>query len=201
MKLLYTVNSPYARKVRIVAAEKHIEIELELVILADLDCPVKQYSPLSKVPVLILDDGDSLYDSRVIVEYLDYRTPLAQLLPQDHHAKIYVRRWEALADGMCDAAVAVMMEQRKESPNAKWIAKQMGKVLSGLQTLNDDLAENKWCVNNAFSLADIAVGCTLGYLDLRFANQFDFPNSYPNLHKLQTALLNRESFKNSLPMA
>lgn len=201
MKLLYTVNSPYARKVRIVAAEKHIEIELESVVLTDPSCPVKQYNPLAKVPVLILDDGDSLYDSRVIVEYLDHRTPLAHLLPQDHSAKIRVRRWEALSDGVCDAAVAVMMEHRKQSPNAEAIDKQMDKVLLGLQTLNDDLGENKWCVNNAFSLADIAVGCMLGYLHLRFAKQFDFPNTYPNLHKLQTELLKRESFQNSLPVA
>jgi glutathione S-transferase len=201
MKLLYTVNSPYARKVRIVAAEKHIEMGLELVVLADPACPVKQYNPLAKVPVLILDDGDSLYDSRVIVEYLDHRTPLAHLLPHDHNAKIRVRRWEALADGVCDAAVAVIMEQRKQSPNAEWVDKQLTKVLAGLQTLNDDLDENKWCVNNAFSLADIAVGCTLGYLHLRFAGQFDFPNNYPNLHRLQAALLTRDSFKNSLPVA
>ena len=200
MKLLYTVNSPYARKVRIVAAEKHIEMELELVVLADPACPVKQYNPLGKVPVLILDDGDSLYDSRVIVEYLDHRTPLAHLLPQDHGAKIRVRRWEALADGVCDAAVAVIMEQRKESPNAELMDKQMGKVLSGLQTLNEDLDENKWCVNNAFSLADIAVGCALGYIDLRLAGHFDFPNTYPNLHRLQAALLKRDSFQNSLPV-
>lgn len=200
MKLLYTVNSPYARKVRIVAAEKHIEMELELVVLADPACPVKQYNPLGKVPVLILDDGDSLYDSRVIVEYLDHRTPLAHLLPQDHIAKIRVRRWEALADGVCDAAVAVVMEQRKESPNAELMDKQMGKVLSGLQTLNDDLDENKWCVNNAFSLADIAVGCALGYIDLRLAGSLDLPNTYPNLHRLQAALLKRDSFQNSLPV-
>lgn len=200
MKLLYTVNSPYARKVRIVAAEKHIEMELELVVLADPACPVKQYNPLGKVPVLILDDGDSLYDSRVIVEYLDHRTPLAHLLPQDHGAKTRVRRWEALADGVCDAAVAVIMEQRKESPNAELMDKQMGKVLSGLQTLNEDLDENKWCVNNAFSLADIAVGCALGYIDLRLAGRFDFPNTYPNLHRLQAALLKRDSFQNSLPV-
>lgn len=200
MKLLYTVNSPYARKVRIVAAEKHIELELELVVLADPACPVKQYNPLGKVPVLILDDGDSLYDSRVIVEYLDHRTPLAHLLPQDHSAKIRVRRWEALADGVCDAAVAVIMEQRKEAPNTELIDKQMGKVLSSLQTLNDDLDENKWCVNNTFSLADIAVGCTLGYLYLRFAERLDFPNAYPNLHRLQTELLKRDSFQNSQPV-
>ena len=113
MKLLYTVNSPYARKVRIVASEKHIVLNLTEVVLAAPDCPVSQYNPLGKVPVLILDDGESLYDSRVIVEYLDNRTPLAHLIPQVSGAKTTVRRWEALADGVCDAAVAVMLEQRR----------------------------------------------------------------------------------------
>src|SRR5688572_26641828 len=108
MKLLYTVNSPYARKVRIVATEKHIDLVLEEVVLTAPDCPVKQYNPLGKVPVLVLDDGDSLYDSRVIVEYLDNRTPLAHLIPQDHGSKVWVRRWEALADGVCDAVVAIV---------------------------------------------------------------------------------------------
>lgn len=201
MKLLYTTNSPYARKVRIVAAEKHIELDMELVVLAAEDCPVKQYNPLSKVPVLVLDDGESLYDSRVIVEYLDHRTPLGHLLPQDHSAKIRVRRWEALADGVCDAGVAVILEQRKAAPNTEWIDKQMSKVLAGLKTLNEDLDTNIWCVGNTFSLADIAVGCTLGYLHLRFADVFDFPSTYPNLHRLQEALVKRPSFKNSMPVA
>lgn len=201
MKLLYTTNSPYARKVRIVAAEKHIELDMELMVLAAEDCPVKQYNPLSKVPVLVLDDGESLYDSRVIVEYLDHRTPLGHLLPQDHNAKIRVRRWEALADGVCDAAVAVILEQRKAAPNTEWIDKQMSKVLAGLKTLNEDLDTNNWCVGNTFSLADIAVGCTLGYLHLRFADVFDFPTTYPNLHRLQEALVKRASFKNSMPVA
>lgn len=201
MKLLYTTNSPYARKVRIVAAEKHIEMEMELVVLAAEDCPVKQFNPLGKVPVLILDDGESLYDSRVIVEYLDHRTPLAHLLPSDNNAKARVRRWEALADGVCDAAVAVILEKRKESPNAEWVSKQMDKVLAGLKTLDADLDHSNWCVNNTFSLADIAVGCTLGYLQLRFADVFDFVATYPNLHRLQTALNKRASFKNSMPVA
>jgi glutathione S-transferase len=209
MKLLYTINSPYARKVRIVAAEKHIEMELEEVVLAAPDCPVKQYNPLSKVPVLILGDGDSLYDSRVIVEYLDNRTPLAHLLPLDSSLKIKVRRWEALADGVCDAAVATMLEQRKQAhmQDAAFIERQMDKVLRGLQVLNDDLAQNnelgksKWCVNGTFSLADIAVGCTLGYVNLRFGAVINLTTQYPQLEHLHTELLKRQSFKDSEPVA
>jgi glutathione S-transferase len=203
MRLLYTINSPYARKVRIVAAEKHIEMVLEEVVLAAPDCPVKQYNPLGKVPVLILADGDSLYDSRVIVEYLDNRTPLAHLIPQDLGVKIKVRRWEALADGVCDAAVAIMLEQRKpaQAQDAAFITRQMDKVTLGLQTLNNDLGKNTWCVNGAFSLADIAVGCMLGYVNLRFSAVVNLATEYPNLDRLHTSLLKRQSFKDSLPVA
>lgn len=209
MKLLYTINSPYARKVRIVAAEKHIEAELVEVVLTAPDCPVKQYNPLGKVPVLVLPDGDSLYDSRVIVEYLDNRTPLAHLIPQDLNAKVKVRRWEALADGICDAAVATMLEQRKaaDTQDAAFIERQMTKVRSGLHVLNDDLGKteavgkNSWCVNGTFSLADIAVGCMLGYLNLRFSSVINLAAEYPNLDRLQLALLKRPSFKGSMPVA
>lgn len=202
MKLLYTVNSPYARKVRIVAAEKHIDIQLQEVVLADPDCPVKQYNPLGKVPVLILSDGDSLYDSRVIAEYLDNRTPLAHLIPKDNSSKSAVRRWEALADGVCDAAVAVMLEQRKAEhlQDAAVINKQKDKVTRGLTALNNDLGQNKWCVEDTFSLADIAVGCMLGYINLRFSQELNLASDYANLERLNQALLKRQSFKDTLPV-
>lgn len=200
MKLLYTINSPYARKVRVVAAEKHVEIDMEAVVLADPACIVKQYNPLGKVPVLILDDGDCLYDSRVIVEYLDNRTPLAHLIPQNNGAKINVRRWEALADGVCDAAVAIMLESRK--PEAMQdeanISKQTAKVNRGLEVLNSELTNKKWCVEDTFSLADIALGCLLGYLDFRF-KYLDIQNQYPNLAKHYAAMQKRASFSETAP--
>lgn len=201
MKLLYTVNSPYARKVRIVALEKHIDIELQEVVLADPDCPVKNHNPLGKVPVLVLDDGDGLYDSKVIVEYLDNRTPLAHLIPIDHSSKIWVRRWESLADGICDAAVAAMMEGRRppEQQMQANIDKQLGKVLLGLEVLNLDITKKKWCVNETFSLADIAVGCMLGYIDLRF-KQLNWQDNFPNLAKHYSVLIKRPSFKQTMPI-
>mgnify|MGYP002776353323 CR=1 FL=1 len=203
MKLLYTVNSPYARKVRIVAAEKHIDIKLQEVVLADPDCPVKLYNPLGKVPVLVLPDNDSLYDSRVIAEYLDNRTPLAHLIPKDNTTKSAVRRWEALADGITDAAVAVMLEQRKpeQKQDEAFIAKQMDKVSRGLSVLNNDLGHNKWCVDDTFSLADIAVGCALGYVNLRFGQIINLAKDYANLDRLQASLLKRQSFIDSMPVA
>jgi glutathione S-transferase len=201
MKLLYTLNSPYARKVRIVALEKHIELELQEVVLADPDCIVKNHNPLGKVPVLVLADGDSVYDSRVIVEYLDYHAPGTHLIPTDNSSKIWVRRWEALADGVCDAAVSAMLEQRKplEKQLQTNIDKQLDKVTRGLEVLNLDITKKKWCVNETFSLADIALGCALGYLDFRF-KQLNWQDNYPNLAKHYSLLVKRPSFKSTMPV-
>lgn len=202
MKLLYTPNSPYARKVRIVALEKHIDIELQEVVLSDPNNPVSQYNPLGKVPVLILEGNESIYDSTVIAEYLDHRTPVAHLIPQEHTSKIAVRRWEALADGVCDAAIAIMLEERKpiEKQTSAMIEKQLEKVQRGLEVLNADIAKKKWCVNETFSLADIALGCMLGYVDLRF-KQLNWQDKYQHLAKHYGILIKRPSFKQTMPVS
>ena len=201
MKLLYTPNSPYARKVRVVAIEKHIDMQLEEVVLGAPDSPVAQYNPLGKIPVLILEDDTALYDSRVIIEYLDTLTPVTKLMPSEVQLRIDVIRWGALADGICDATVAIMLEQRKQAAqqSESFIAKQYAKVTNGLAALNKDINKKKWCVNETFSLADIAVGCMLGYLELRLSD-LDWQNQYPNLAKHYTILSKRPSFKETEPI-
>lgn len=201
MKLLYTPNSPYARKVRIVAIEKHIDLTLQEVALSEPDNLAAQYNPLGKVPVLILDDDEAIYDSCVIAEFLDHRTPVAHLIPQDTTSKIAVRRWEALADGVCDAAVSVMLEQRKapEKQSQANIDRQMGKVKAGLEKMNADIAKKKWCVNETFSLADIALGCCLGYVDMRY-KELNWQDSYTFLAKHYSILIKRPSFKETMPI-
>lgn len=199
MKLFMTQNSPYARKVRIVLAEKRIEFEqLEVASLAAPDSPVPEFNPLGKVPTLLLDDGTGLYDSAVITDYLDKKTPVMHLIPQAK--RIDVKRWEALADGMCDAAVAVVMEHRRpaEKQDETLIARQLLKVERGLQVLSRDMGENKWCVGNAFSLADIAVGCTLAYINLRMP-ECNWAEQYPNLAVLLEQLNQRKSFQDTQP--
>ena len=201
MKLLYTPNSPYARKVRIVALEKHIDLELKEVVLADPACIVSNHNPLGKVPVLILDDGDHLYDSRVIVEYLDNRAPGTHLIPTENTSKIATRLWEALSDGVCDAAIIAMLESRRpeaqQSPAI--IERQLNKVMRGLEVLNLDITKKKWCVNETFSLADIALGCMLGYIDLRFKS-LNWQEQCPNLGKHYGILVKRPSFKTTMPV-
>lgn len=202
MKLLYSLTSPYARKVRIVAAEKRIEIEMSAVVLSAPDCPVNDLNPLGKIPVLVLDGEETLFDSRVIAEYLDNRTPVAHLLPQDPNQRILVKRWEALADGVCDAAVLALNESRRPEnlQDTAFIAKQMGKVERGLKVLSNDLGKGKWCVSDTFSLADIALGCLLGYLELRH-KPIDWQQQYPNLARHYAKMLKRPSFRDTMPPA
>jgi len=107
MKLLSSPASPFARKVRIVLAEKRMECDLERVDVQPADNPVNAHNPLGKIPTLVLDDGTALYDSRVIVEFLDNASPISRLIPADKRERVAVRRWEALADGVLDAGLLV----------------------------------------------------------------------------------------------
>lgn len=199
MKLFATAGSPYARKTRVVLAEKRIDCEIVMLAsLADPDSPLPTHNPLGKVPTLVLDDGSSLYDSPIIAEYLDSKTPVAHLIPQD--SRIEVKRWEALADGVCDATVAIVMEGRRapEKQDAAIVERQRPKVERGLRTMSQDLGDSKWCLGEAFSLADIAVGCALGYLNLRMP-EIKWEEQYPNLARLHAQLLARPSFKDTAP--
>jgi glutathione S-transferase len=196
MKLFYTDNSPYARKVRVVAAHKQIELALEKVVLADPASPHGHYNPLGKVPVLVLANGESLYDSSVIVEYLDATTPIGRLIPEDRLLKTKVKRWEALADGICDAAVAVMLEQRRalEKQDMAIIAKQQGKVIRGLNAIEQAIGKAIWCVDGHYSLADIAIACMFGYVSVRMVDQIHFEKDYPNLMRLHKTMLEKPIF-------
>ncbi|MDR2875852.1 MAG: glutathione S-transferase N-terminal domain-containing protein [Methylobacillus sp.] len=201
MKLFITQASPYARKVRVVLAEKHIECDLVTVAsLAAPDSPVPEYNPLGKIPTLVLDDGTSYYDSAVIVDYLDNKVPVSRLIPQDNINRALVRRWEALADGVCDATVAVVMEKRRppEKQDETLIERQMQKVTRGLKRMSEDMRESKWATGDRFTLADIAVGCVLGYIDLRMP-EIGWRDLYPNLAKLHEQLMARPSFKDTAP--
>lgn len=202
MKLIASLTSPYARKVRIVLAEKKIDCPLEEDVPWNADTRVGDYNPLGKVPVLELDDGSTLYDSRVIAEYLDNISPVSRILPQENRLLIATRRWEALADGIVDAAVAIVLEKRrpddKQMPEA--IARQRGKIDRGLAALAADLADRQWCNGVGYSLADIAVGTCLGYLDFRFP-EIDWRDSHPNLASLLERLMTRPSFADTLPPA
>jgi glutathione S-transferase len=200
MKLIASLTSPYARKVRIALAEKKIEYDLVEESPYAAETTVPNYNPLGKVPVLVLDDGATLFDSRVIVEYLDTVSPVSRLIPEPNRQRIGVRRWEALADGICDAAAAIVLESKRAArqQDKLWLQRQRRKIDLGLRELAHELGDKAWCNGEAFSLADIATGCALGYLDLRHA-AIDWRGSYPNLVKLTEKLSKRPSFAETAP--
>lgn len=200
MKLLGSLTSPFVRKARVVLAEKKIEYTFELDNPWDEKSRVPDANPLGKIPVLVLEDNSTLYDSRVIVEFLDSVSPISRLIPANNREKIEVKRWEALADGALDAAVAVVMEGRRPSrqKSERTIKHQMDKIERGVAVMSRDLADKPWCTGHAFTLADIACGVALGYLDFRRA-QFDWRVLHPNLAKLAAKLAERPSFADTVP--
>jgi glutathione S-transferase len=202
MKLIGSLTSPYVRKVRIVMAEKKLDFQLELEDVWGQDEILKS-NPLGKVPCLIMEGGEAVFDSRVIVEYLDTLSPVGKLIPPSGRERIEVRTWEALADGMLDASILARLEANWSGRSAAqrsqaWIDRQMSRVHAALKSMSQGLADKPWCGGNHFTLADVAVGCALGYLDFRFAH-IDWRVVHPNLHKLYDKLAARQSFIDSAP--
>jgi glutathione S-transferase len=200
MKLIGTPTSPYTRKARVVLAEKRIEYDFVVESPYEASSSISAYNPLGKVPVLVLDDATTIFDSRVIVEYLDNASPVTKLLPEDTRHRIQARRWESLADGCTDAAVAIVMERRRPETlqYGEWLARQEGKIDRALRAMSDELGNRSWCCGDFFNLSDVAVGCCLGFLELRLT-EIDWRRAYPNLAKLAGKLAQRASFKDTVP--
>lgn len=202
MKLIGSLTSPYVRKVRVVLAEKKLDYQFELEDPWGTDALLK-LNPLGKVPCLVLEGREAVFDSRVIVEYLDTRSPVSRLIPEASRARIEVRTWEALADGVLDAAILARLEltwpgrSPKQRSNA-WVERQMSRIAAALAAMSNALKEQAWCSGNHLSLADIAVGCTLGYLDFRFPD-VEWRSQYPNLKRLYAKLAARQSFIDTAP--
>ncbi|MEN9630094.1 MAG: hypothetical protein RJA10_3322 [Pseudomonadota bacterium] len=204
MKLIGSLTSPYVRKVRVVMAEKKLDFQLVLEDPWGTDA-VLDFNPLGKVPCLVMEGGEAVFDSRVIVEYLDTLSPVGKLIPPSGRERTEVRTWEALADGLLDAAVAARLEQTwagrtPEQRSAAWVERQMSRVHASLKAMSQGLGDKPWCAGTHFSLADVAVGCALGYLDFRFGH-IDWRPDYPNLKKLHDKLALRQSFIDTAPRA
>jgi len=200
MKLIAALTSPYARKVRIVMAEKKLDYQLELENVWAPDTKIQESNPLGKVPCLIMEDGGSLFDSRVIVEYLDTLSPVGRLIPQGGRERAAVKCWEALADGTVDACIAIFLENKRPEAqrSAEWLDRQYGKIRAALVSMEAELGDHSYCMGVNYSLADIAVGCVLGYLDLRFAH-IDWRSEHPNLDRLYKKLATRPAFVETAP--
>lgn len=200
MKLIASLTSPYVRKVRVVMAEKKLDYQLQVENVWADDTTIQDFNPLGKVPCLIMDDDGSLFDSRVIVEYLDTLSPVSRLIPSTGREKAAVKCWEALGDGLLDAAVSIVKEnQRPESQRSpEWIERQHNKIHAALKAMNESLGDQTFCMGVNFSLADVAVGCALGYLDFRFP-MIDWRSSHANLNRLYAKLAARPSFVDTVP--
>ncbi|HWI10190.1 MAG TPA: glutathione S-transferase N-terminal domain-containing protein [Burkholderiaceae bacterium] len=202
MKLIGSLTSPYVRKVRIVMAEKKLDYQHEIEDVWAND-KVMASNPLGKVPCLVLPGGEAIFDSRVIVEYLDTRSPVSRLIPEGSRERIEVRTWEALADGLVDAAILARLEQTWPGRSAEqrsdaWVQRQLHKVEVSINAISTGLADKPWCTGIHLSLADIAVGCALGYLSFRFP-QIDWRGRHANLARLADKLDARASFIDTLP--
>lgn len=203
MKLIGSLTSPYVRKVRIVFNEKKVDVDLELENVWASDTKIGATNPLGKVPCLISDDGDAIYDSRVIAEYADGLSPVSKLIPADNQERAAVKTWEALADGIMEAGILARLERTlrpAEQQSQTWYDRQMGKIDAALREMSEQLGENAWCHGNQMTLADIAVGCALGYLLFRFP-EVEWQAQYSNLDRLYQKLLQRPSFMETIPSA
>jgi glutathione S-transferase len=203
MKIIGSLTSPFVRKVRIMMAEKKIDAELVLDNVWDASTAIADFNPLGKVPCLVMDDGGAMFDSRVIAEYIDTLSPVGKLIPATGRERAAVKTWEALADGVVDAGILVRLENTFRNPSeqsAKWLDRQMDKVHHGFETMAGGLGDTKWCHGNQFSLADISVGCALGWFELRFG-YLDWKTQYPNLRGLYERLSERPSFVQTVPPA
>jgi len=203
MKLIGSSSSPYVRKVRVVMAEKKLDYNYVTENVWAADTAISQSNPLGKVPCLVMEGAEALFDSRVIVEYLDTLSPVGKLIPTVGRERAEVKTWEALADGVLDAAVLARLEatwdgRTKVQRSQAWIDRQLDKVNASVKAMGKGLGDKPFCAGIHLSLADIAVGCALGYLEFRFP-QVAWRTEYPNLAKLQDKLMLRPSFADTVP--
>jgi glutathione S-transferase len=203
MKLIGSAASPYVRKVRVVMAEKRLDYQFVIEDVWSADTTISSANPLGKVPCLIMDGSEAMFDSRVIVEYLDTLSPVGKLIPQQSRERAEVKTWEALADGVMDAGVLWRLEatwaHRADGERSHaWIDRQRGKVLGGIAAMAKGLADKPFCSGIHLSLSDIAVGCALGWVGYRFP-EIDWRSDYANLARLYDKLMLRPSFADTKP--
>ena len=201
MKLIGSKTSPYVRKARVLLAEKKIPYEFVEENVWGATTQVTRFNPLTKVPVLVLDDGTCLYDSSVITEYVD---TLAQpaLIPPPGLGRALARRGESLADGLCDAAVAIVLERKRESARQDpgSMERARSKLDAGSAALSAALGEREWLDGAAPGLADLAAGCALFYLEFRLP-EVGWRARHDNLRRWAERLEARPSFASTRPPA
>jgi glutathione S-transferase len=200
MKLVIASPSPYARKARVAMNEKGIDHEIVMDIPWAPDTVAPASNPLGKIPILLLDDGEVIHDSSVIVQYLEVVFPEPALLPADPMKRLEHRKIEVLADGICDAVVLIALESNREPElrSTDWVTRQKVKIGAGLARLSELLGERAWFVDDTMGIADIAAACALGYLGVR-AGKLEWRGKHPNLSAFSDRMEERPSFLVSVP--
>ena len=201
-RLISATPSPYARKVRIQLAEKNIPFELITEVPWNDDTRTPEFNPLEKLPVLICDNGETVYESRYVNEWVEMQHPAPPLTPAAKDDVLLAKRFEILADGVCDACLLVFWERARDEDkrSQEWTDRQLRKRAGGLREIARLLGEKTYCVGDALTLADIAVGSMLGWLRVRMP-ECDWRAQYPNLAGLQDRLEARPSFRDTVPYA
>ena len=203
MKLIGSSASPYVRKVRVVLGEKRLDYQFVVEDVWSDATAIAKSNPLGKVPCLVMEGGEAMFDSRVIVEYLDTLSPVGKLIPQSGRERAEVKTWEALADGVLDAGVLWRLEGtwsgRADGERSQaWMDRQRGKVEAGIAAMAKGLGDKPFCIGIHLTLSDIAVGCALGWIGFRFP-EIDWRGTYPNLKRLHDKLSLRPSFADTQP--
>ncbi|TCL05325.1 glutathione S-transferase [Sodalis ligni] len=202
MKLIGSYTSPFVRKISVILLEKSLPFQLINASPWEEDPQVIAVNPLGKVPVLITGQGEPIFDSPIIAEYLELLCAEPALLPADRLQALRVRQLEALADGVTDAAMAIVRECRRQADrqNESFILYHREKIRRGLNALELAAGEGKWLNTSALSLADIAVACSLGFINFRRV----MPNwcvERPALVAMAGRILARTSFARTAPPA
>jgi len=202
MKIIIANPSPYARKARVALREKKIVFEEIIDIPWNTNTLTKGINPLGKIPILLNGNHEPLFDSKVIIQYLDHYKPQPLLYPKNPKDNISARLVETVADGVCDAIVLIFLENsRKETLKSKdWIKRQEKKIFEGVKYLSNYLEGENYFVGNHFNIADICGFSCLEYMDLRFP-KFKWRNDYQNLEKYWIFHRNRQSFQETKPIA
>jgi len=199
MKLVGTKTSPYVRKARVILAERRLPFEFIEESAWTADTKVPRYNPLIKVPALVLDDGESIYDSRVICEYLDAVSG-GGLIPSDPAARARVRRDEALGDGIADAGITAFLERKREAArqDPTWIARQLDKVNAGIVAVAKGMGSKQYLGGAQLNVGDIACACALFWAEFRMP-ELRWRDAHPNLRDWAERMESRPSFQSTRP--
>jgi glutathione S-transferase len=198
MKLFYTPNSPFARKVRVIIRERNALQSVEEIIQAPLEDPIelRTVNPLGQVPVLLLGDGAAIFDSPVICEYLDSTLPGPTFLAKQAKARWLSLRQQALADGLMAAGVATVFESlRPESQRSPWWINRWRKAIeSGVDMLESEAL----AFGPSLSLGTIAAACALSYIGFRLP-AVAWQDRAPQLARWAAGVLRRPAFMETMP--